>query len=202
MTDHSTLRASRWPRAVAALAGVAVIAASGLAIYLYTNEKHLPSGPDLMRPAREPRVLPELPFQDARGTPMGLADFRGKVVLVNVWATWCAPCRKEMPALDRLQQKLGGSGFEVVALSIDRGGVASVRRFYEEIGIRALAIYVDPSTQAATQLKAIGIPTTLLVDREGRELWRKTGPAEWDGPKYLDALRRHVGAGASASNPR
>ena len=166
------------------------------------NEKRLPSRSELVGSAREPQALPGPPFQDARGNAVSLADFRGKVVLLNVWATWCAPCRKEMPALDRLQQKLGGSGFEVVAVSIDRGGVASVRPFYGEIGIRTLAIYVDPSTQAATKLKTIGIPTTLLVDCEGRELWRKTGPAEWDGPKYLDTLRGQIGAAASASNPR
>lgn len=202
MNDQPALRFPGWLRAAAALAGLAVLAALGFAIYLYMYEMRLPSEPDLMQSAREPRALPELPFQDARGKPMSLADFRGKVVLLNVWATWCAPCRKEMPALDRVQQMLGGSGFEVVALSIDRGGVASVRPFYDEIGIRTLAIYVDPSTQAATKLKTIGIPTTLLVDREGRELWRKTGPAEWDGPKYLDTLRRHIGTAPSASNQR
>lgn len=202
MNDHSTLRSSVWLRAVAALAGLAVLAASAFAVYLYMNEKRLPSTPDLMRTAREPRALPELAFQDAQGKPVSLSDFRGKVVLLNVWATWCTPCRAEMPALDRVQQTLGGPGFEVVALSIDRGGPTAVRPFYNEIGIRTLAIYVDPSTQAATKLKTIGIPTTLLVDREGRELWRKTGPAEWDGPKYLDTLRGHIGAAASASDSR
>lgn len=202
MNDQPALRFPGWLRAVAALAGLAVLAALGFAIYLYMYEMRLPSEPDLMQSAREPRALPELPFQDAQGKPMSLADFRGKVVLLNVWATWCAPCRKEMPALDRVQQQLGGPGFEVVALSIDSGGVAPVRRFYDEIGIRTLAIYVDPSTQAATKLKTIGIPTTLLVDREGRELWRKTGPAEWDGPKHLESLRRNVGAAAPASSLR
>jgi len=102
MTDRSTLRSSGRLRAVAAAAGLAVLAASGFAVYLHTNEKRPSSEQDLMRPAREPRALPELPFQDAQGKLISLADSRGKVVQLNVWATWCAPCRKEMPALDRV----------------------------------------------------------------------------------------------------
>ena len=134
-------------------------------------------------------TAPALRFYDAVGKPRTLADWRGKVVLLNVWATWCAPCRKEMPALDRLQQKLGGHDFEVVALSIDRGGAADVRAFYEEIGIRALRIYVDPESEATSKLKTLGVPTTLLIDRAGRELWRKTGTAEWDAEDVVEGLR-------------
>ena len=126
-----------------------------------------------------------------------LSDFRGKVVLLNVWATWCAPCRKEMPALDRLQQTLGGAEFEVVALSIDGGGAAAVRRFYDEIGIRSLALYVDSTMAASGKLRTVGIPTTLLLDREGRERWRKTGPAEWDSPEIVESLRAKLPGGAS-----
>lgn len=94
-----------------------------------------------------------------------------------------------MPALDRLQQKLGGRDFEVVALSIDRGGAADVRRFYDQIGIRALEIYVDPESEVTGKLKTLGVPTTLLIDRAGRELWRKTGTAEWDAEDVVQSLR-------------
>jgi thiol-disulfide isomerase/thioredoxin len=113
-------------------------------------------------------------------------------VLLNVWATWCTPCRKEMPALDRLQQQLGGRDFEVVALSIDRGGNPAVAAFYREMDLRALAVYVDPTSEATSTLRTVGIPTTLLVDRQGRELWRKTGPAEWDRADFVELLRSYL----------
>ncbi len=106
---------------------------------------------------------------------------RGKVVLLNIWATWCTPCRKEMPTLDRLQTALGGTDFEVVALSIDRR-MDAVRKFFAEIGIQKLAMYLDSSAKATRQLGAVGLPTTLLIDREGREIARLIGPAEWDSP--------------------
>jgi len=93
----------------------------------------------------QPRDLPETRFQDDQGHDLILADFRGRVVLLNVWATWCVPCRKEMPSLDRLQAQLGGKDFLVMALSIDREGVAAVQRFYQEVGVERLAIHVDPS---------------------------------------------------------
>ena len=121
-------------------------------------------------PLATPRPLPELRFADAGGRKLTLADFRGRLVLLNLWATWCVPCRKEMPALDRLQARLGGSGFEVVALSIDRKGLSAVQPFYQELVLKALRIYVDQSGEAADKLGAPNIPTTLLVDRNGREL--------------------------------
>jgi thiol-disulfide isomerase/thioredoxin len=142
--------------------------------------------------AEAPKSLPELGFQDAAQQRRTLADFRGKVVLLNVWATWCPPCREEMPSLDRLQQALGGADFEVVALSIDREGMAAVRRFYVEMGIRTLAPYVDPTMQAANTVRVIGLPTTLLLDRQGSERWRKTGPEKWDSPEIVEALRARM----------
>jgi len=142
--------------------------------------------------AATPRPLPELRFVDGAGAPRALADFRGRVILLNVWATWCVPCREEMPALDRLQAALGGPDFEVVPLSIDRGGVFVVKGFYEELDLRALQIYVDQSGEALTKLGAVGIPWTLLVDRDGRELWRVVGSAEWDKPAALNRIRSHL----------
>lgn len=149
---------------------------------------------DVMSLHEAPRPLPELRFEDGDGRPRALTAFRGKIVLLNVWATWCAPCRREMPTLDRLQAALGGPGFEVVALSIDRAGIAAVAEFYAEIGVERLAKYIDASGSAARRLDAVGLPTTLLIDREGREIARHVGPAEWDTPEMLSFLRRHLSA--------
>jgi thiol-disulfide isomerase/thioredoxin len=137
-----------------------------------------------------PRALPEIRFADAQGRQLTLADFRGRVVLLNVWATWCAPCRKEMPTLDRLQAKLGGKDFVVVPLSIDRDGAAAVNRFYHQLGLKNLGTYVDSSGMASHALTLPGVPTTLLIDRDGREIARKMGPAEWDGAKMVALVKR------------
>jgi thiol-disulfide isomerase/thioredoxin len=150
-----------------------------------------------------PRALPELRFTDARGTPTSLAAFRGRVVLLNVWATWCPPCREEMPTLDRLQGMLGGPDFEVVTLSIDRGGLPAVQAFFREIGVKHLRPYVDTSAEAQETLGLAGIPLTLLIDREGRELGRKVGPAQWDAPQTVQAIRAYLGRPAGdGSKPR
>ena len=137
-----------------------------------------------------PVPVPEFGFTDAEGRALGLADFRGRTVLLNIWATWCAPCRKEMPALGRLQAELGGSAFEVVALSIDRGGTEAVRAFYDEVGVPNLAIYLDRPNISSRTLGVVGIPTTLLIDRGGREIGRAVGPLEWDSPAVVGRLRR------------
>lgn len=139
-----------------------------------------------------PEPLPELSFVDGEGREMRLEAFEGQTVLLNIWATWCVPCRKEMPALDRLQAKLGGPEFQVVALSIDRDGLPVVKDFYEELGLQALGIYVDQSGRAAYATGAVGIPTTLLVGPDGRELGRTVGPAEWDGEEVVQFLTQHL----------
>jgi len=140
----------------------------------------------------QPRALPDIGFTDGKGQAMTLQSFRGKVILLNVWATWCPPCRKEMPTLDRLQQKLGGPDFEVIALSIDQGGTSIVRSFYDDIAIRALRIYVDKAGAAMTDLGIAAIPATLLIDREGREIGRKIGPAEWDSTEIVALIRKQM----------
>jgi thiol-disulfide isomerase/thioredoxin len=149
-----------------------------------------------------PRPLPALPFTDGDGKPMTLDAFRGMVVLLNLWATWCGPCRKEMPTLDRLQAALGGPDFEVIALSIDRPGLEPVRKFYAEIGIRNLALYNDSSGKAAITLNAFGLPATLLIDRQGRELGRLIGPAEWDTSEMIDFLKGVVSNRTRSLMPR
>lgn len=138
-----------------------------------------------------PKPVPDVRFTDGDGQPRTLEDFHGKVVLLNVWATWCLPCRKEMPTLDRLQVALGGSGFEVVALSVDRQGAAAVNTFFSEVGVRHLAVHVDASGQVLSALAALGLPTTVLIDADGLELGRLMGPAEWDAP-YMVAFLRSV----------
>ena len=130
---------------------------------------------------KEPQPLPELTFVDGSGAQRSLKDWQGKVVLLNLWATWCAPCRKEMPALDRLQKELGSNKFEVVALSVDRAGIEGSRKFLEQTKVKSLGLYVDPTARAAVEFKAVGLPATLLIDRQGREIGRLLGPAEWDG---------------------
>jgi thiol-disulfide isomerase/thioredoxin len=135
----------------------------------------------------------------SQGEAIGLADFRGKVVLLNIWATWCAPCRREMPTLERLQAELGGPDFEVVALSIDRKGISVVKEFYDELGLRELGMYVDTSAKASRELGALGVPTTLLIDREGNEIGRLLGPAEWDSPEMVDFIRGQIRQPSEAS---
>ncbi|MGV1955519.1 TlpA family protein disulfide reductase [Agrobacterium sp. 22-214-1] len=145
-----------------------------------------------------PKPLPDVQFSDGEGRPGTLADFRGKVVLVNVWATWCVPCREEMPTLDRLQAALGGDSFEVVALSLDRKGVEAVKPFYSEIGVSHLYIRINSSGQVLSALALIGVPTTILIDPEGRELGRLMGPAEWDAPEMVAFLRSIIERGGAA----
>ena len=142
--------------------------------------------------ARDPMPLNAAPqellsplFVDEQGHKLTLDDFRGKVVLLNVWATWCLPCREEMPTLDALQARLGGDGFQVVALSIDEGGFPAIRQFFAEIGIKHLKPYLADSIRAMAALGAFGLPTTILIDRDGRELGRLVGPAEWDSPDAI-----------------
>jgi len=143
-------------------------------------------------PAEEVRAVPALQFTDAEGRDLSLADFRGKVILLNIWATWCVPCRREMPTLDRLQAKLGSADFEVLALSIDRQGLAAISPFFAEVEVKALRIYVDQSGQAAQTLDIVGLPTTLLIDRMGRERGRFAGPAAWDGAGSIETIRRYL----------
>ena len=147
-----------------------------------------------------PQALPDLRFVDGDGRKTSLSAFEGKTVLLNVWATWCVPCREEMPALDRLEAKLGSSAFQVVPLSIDRGGLEKVKQFYRELSLGALPIYVDETGKASQQLATVGIPTTLLIGPEGQELGRLVGPAKWDSPEMIALLQRHTGSTTAAAS--
>jgi thiol-disulfide isomerase/thioredoxin len=146
-----------------------------------------------------PKPVPEIAFFDGAGKEVSLADFEGEVVVLNLWATWCAPCRHEMPSLDRLQARFGGNGLEVIALSLDRGDVGKVRDFYDELGIASLAIYHDPKGRAGRELGAPGLPTTIVIDRGGREVGRLLGPAEWDSDEAIAVIEALVGPPASGT---
>ncbi len=182
------------PALIAAMLGLASLADPGLA--------GSPAGElrDLLAAGKfanftffdEPRPVSEVRFTDGEGRDLSLDRFRGKVVLLNLWATWCAPCRREMPALDRLQARLGGDDFEVLALAVDRGGAAKVKEFLDELGIERLGLYVDSTTRALRALGAYGLPTTLLIDRAGNEVMRVIGATEWDGAEIVDLVRHLI----------
>lgn len=145
-------------------------------------------------PAETPLDLKPISFVDAAGNQLTLDDFEGRVVLLNLWATWCGPCREEMPALDRLQAELGSDEFEVLALSLDRGGIDKPRDFLAEIGVSNLALYHDETGRMNVQLGAFGLPTTLLIDRQGRSLGRLVGPAHWDTGTAIALIQAAIDA--------
>lgn len=131
----------------------------------------------------EPLAVPELPFTDESGAEHSLKDFRGKAVLVNFWATWCAPCRKEMPALDALQGAMGGARFAVVTIATGRNPQAQIQRFFAEAGVTRLPRYQDERQQLARAMGVMGLPVSVLIDREGREVARLIGDADWNAPE-------------------
>ena len=156
------------------------------------------------QPATESQQLSDLAFNDAAGKPTTLAAFQGKVALVNLWATWCAPCRREMPALDRLQAALGGNDFAVVPVSVDTADPARPAEFLDSIGIENLPLYTDRSTEIFEALKrrglALGLPVTVLVDRNGCHLGHMNGPAEWDSAEGVGLIEAAIaGAGLPQS---
>jgi thiol-disulfide isomerase/thioredoxin len=129
--------------------------------------------------------LQEFTFKDAKGQKLQLSKWRGRVVVLNLWATWCAPCRKEMPDLQALQKELGGPDFEVVALSVDKKGAEASAAFLKEVGADGLAVYTDTELVSLGALQAIGLPATMLIDRNGKEAARLLGPAAWGSPEAI-----------------
>jgi thiol-disulfide isomerase/thioredoxin len=124
-------------------------------------------------------------FTNVKGEPVDLSKWKGRVVLLNLWATWCAPCRKEMPDLAKLQTALGSADFEVVALSVDRKGLEASLAFLKETGVTNLAAYIEPDAKSLAALQALGLPATILIDRQGREAARLLGPADWSSAETL-----------------
>jgi len=147
--------------------------------------------------AKSPKRLPPLTFHDASGVEKSLADWHDRTILLNLWATWCVPCRKEMPALDALQGKLGGPDFEVVTVNIDTRDPDKPKTWLKDVGIRRLAYYSDSNAKVFQDLKVIGkafgMPTTLLVDRNGCELGNLAGPAEWASDDALKLVTAALG---------
>lgn len=164
-------------------AGAVAPAASGLSKDLATGAL----AAFLMKPERP--VVADAAFQDATGKPLKVSDWKGRVALINLWATWCAPCRKEMPDLAKLQQQLGSPDFEVVAVSVDRKGAEASSAFLKETGADSLRLYVEPTTGILNEFQALGLPFTILVDRQGREIGRLLGPADWSSPEALALVK-------------
>jgi thiol-disulfide isomerase/thioredoxin len=142
--------------------------------------------------AAEPQAVPDLSFTSADGKQHRLSEWRGKVVLLNLWATWCAPCKVEMPSLDRLQAKLGGDAFAVLALSVDRTGIGKPAEFFSGNNISRLAVYNDSESAATAALRASGLPVSVVLDGQGREAGRLTGPADWDSPATIAKLEEFI----------
>lgn len=148
-------------------------------------------------PASKPLLVPDLVFQDATGAPKKLSDWRGRTILLNLWATWCVPCRKEMPELDELQAKLGGDDFQVVAVNIDTRDLDKPKTWLKETGITSLGYFSDEKAKIFQDLKligkAFGMPTTMLIDKAGCEIGTIAGPAEWASDDALRLVRAALG---------
>lgn len=147
--------------------------------------------------AKGPLKVPDLTFQDTAGKPLTLENWRGRTVLLNLWATWCVPCRKEMPSLDALQAQLGGPDFEVVTVNIDTRDPEKPKTWLKEVGVSKLAYYADPAAKTFQDLKAVGrafgMPTTLLIGPQGCEIGTIAGPAEWASDDAIQLIKAALG---------
>ncbi|WP_292019022.1 TlpA disulfide reductase family protein [Maritimibacter sp. UBA3975] len=133
----------------------------------------------------EPSPAGQATFTDTEGNEVSLADYRGKVVLLNFWATWCAPCRHEMPMLDALQAEYGGDDFAVVTVATGRNKEMAIKKFFEEVGVENLPILMDPKQGLAREMGVMGLPVTVLLDREGNEIARLMGDADWSSESAM-----------------
>lgn len=143
--------------------------------------------------AAEPVAVSEASFLDAAGAKKSLVDWRGKVVLVNFWATWCPPCRAEMPSLDRLQADLGGADFAVVTIATGRNPLPAIEKFFAEADVRNLPILLDERQSVSREMGAMGLPVSILLDAEGNEVARLIGEAEWDAPEAKAVIAAVIG---------
>jgi thiol-disulfide isomerase/thioredoxin len=180
----------RWSRAFASLL-LLILAGGGLAA------EDNPGVPERARLGEFIPALPLLPapaisFVDLAGNTVSLSEFTGKIVLVNLWATWCEPCLREMPSLERVQSQLGNK-IAVIAISEDHGGSKAVEPFIDKLGLKAIKVYLDPKSLLEKAFKVQGLPTSFLIDREGKVLGRVEGAADWDAPKLLEVLKSFMG---------
>ena len=186
----------------AVLVGAAALVALGILALSYRQSSEEGRFATAGAPQREaaqfvsiqpPRPLPSLDLTDEAGKPASLAAFEGKVVLVNFWATWCAPCVKGLPALSKLQARLSDSGFAVVTVAADRKGPEAVKPFLEKHGVANLAVLYDPRMAAARALGVTGLPASILLDRKGREIGRVLGTLDWGEAPAMQAIRQALG---------
>ena len=183
-------------RPILILGGLLALAASAWAILYLNPPEQKPyddaaAGIGMKRflLADSERGFPDASFQDARGARVSLDRFEGRVILVNLWATWCPPCKEEMPTLARLQRLQGGDEFQVVTVAIEDVDAAALQEALVELGAENLPAYKDPSRRLTNTLGAIGLPTSVLLDRQGREIGRLAGPAKWDSPPALQLIQ-------------
>jgi thiol-disulfide isomerase/thioredoxin len=180
----------RWSRAFAALL-LLILAGGGLAAEDNPDvSERVPLGEFI--PASPLLPAPAISFVDLAGNTVSLSEFTAKIVLVNLWATWCEPCLREMPSLERVQSRLGDK-LAVVAISEDHRGSKTVEPFIDKLGLKSVKIYLDPKSAVERAFKVRGLPTSILIDREGRVLGRVEGAAEWDAPKLLGILKSFLG---------
>lgn len=172
--------------ALAAVTALLATAAAVIVLRVAPRVEHTVTAEEALEPLA-------IEFTDATSATRSLAQFRGKALLVNFWATWCTPCREEMPALDRLQARLGSAQFQVVALSLDNAGAERATRFLLEIGNRNLTLYIADLALVRKAVGVLGLPTTLFVDSDGREVHRVVGPAEWDSPEMIAEITTRLG---------
>ncbi len=170
------------------------ILAAAVAVALMVNFQNANrQGPELVGQVQaftlERRPGHDVAWRDGDGREISLADFRGKVVMVNYWATWCAPCIRELPSIDRLQAELGGEDFTVVAINVDRGGKDTAAPFAERLDLANLGLYLDPRNATGRAVGVNVMPTTIVYDRHGNEVGRMEGGAEWDSPEAQALMR-------------
>lgn len=154
------------------------------------------TGGDVLAARATPREVAPIAFFDAANTQRTLADFRGKTVLLSVWAPWCQACISQLPALQRLEQELGGDDFAVIALAVDRKGPLMLPSWQDRFKVKEMDLYVDPTLRSIRALGTRSVPTTILLNPQGRELARVTGKRFWDSPEVMAEMRRHIRAGA------
>ena len=206
MVKKNTLAAAP----IATVFATATALALALALALAFAEPRLAAAADPAPPLRgafgenftllhPPVPAPPEAFTDLAGNRVRLADLKGRVVLLNFWATWCAPCIREMPSLDRLQAGLGDRGLSVVAVSIDRAGAEVIRPFAERLGLAQLGLYHDPKGVLFRSFGVAGLPASFLIDRGGQIVGAYPGPAEWDDPEPRALIEHYLDRPAGAA---
>jgi thiol-disulfide isomerase/thioredoxin len=203
MGASSSTDLKRWPRWIAVVV-LCVVVLGGGAFFVFSGGPSAIAGaaPPAFsggfgpyEPAENPEPTPDVAFLDANGDPIKLDAYRGKVILLNFWATWCAPCVKELPALAALDKDIGGEDFAVLLVSVDRGGAAQTEPFLADLGVTDLDSALDTKSALAREMGALGLPTTFVIDRTGLVRGRLQGDAEWNSEPAQDLIRYYINEG-------